>query len=248
MSDPFTYYVCALTAVFITGLSKGGFAGIGVLAMPLLSLSVDPLMAAGIMLPILIVQDFHAVTAFRRHFDATVLKVMLPGMAAGVLTGFAFAEIVNTTLVLGAVGVISIIFGTQKLLNIGASNVINPGNNIIGAFLGIVSGFTSQIAHAGAPPYQLWVLPKQLPRDTLVGTTAICFTALNLMKVPAFIALGQLSATNLTYSLYLLPFALLSTFIGTKIVKKIEPDRFYFFIYFCLVVLGFKLVFEAIAS
>ena len=38
---------------------------------------------------------------------------------------------------------------------------------------GVASGFTSQIAHAGQPPYQIWVLPRGLDRDTLVGTTAI---------------------------------------------------------------------------
>jgi len=57
-----------------------------------------------------------------------------------------------------------------------------------------IAGFTSQIAHAGAPPFQLWVLPRRLPRDVLVGTSAVYFASINWIKVPAFAALGRVDA------------------------------------------------------
>ena len=40
---------------------------------------------------------------------------------------------------------------------------------------GATAGFTSQIAHAGGPPFQIYVLPRRLPRDTFIGTSAIFF-------------------------------------------------------------------------
>ena len=39
-----------------------------------------------------------------------------------------------------------------------------------GVFWGALSGFTSTLAQAGAPPFQVFVLPQRLPKLTLVGT------------------------------------------------------------------------------
>jgi hypothetical protein len=55
------YYVCAAVAVIISGLAKGGFAGIGALAMPVMAMGVDPVAGATILLPVLIVQDVTSV-------------------------------------------------------------------------------------------------------------------------------------------------------------------------------------------
>ena len=48
-----------------------------------------------------------------------------------------------------------------------------------GLFWGAVCGFTSMIAHAGGPPFQVYVLPQRLARDVFVGTGAVLFAAVN---------------------------------------------------------------------
>ena len=55
ISDPL-FYLLAIPAVTFLGLGKGGFAGLGIVAAPLLALVMPPLQAAAILLPILIVQ------------------------------------------------------------------------------------------------------------------------------------------------------------------------------------------------
>jgi len=57
MIDNPLFWLTAVIAVIITGISKGGFGGVGLLAVPLMALTISPLQAAGIMLPILIVMD-----------------------------------------------------------------------------------------------------------------------------------------------------------------------------------------------
>ena len=55
LSDP-AFYIAAIPAVILVGLSKGGFGGaMALLGVPLLSLVVSPVQAAAILLPILIV-------------------------------------------------------------------------------------------------------------------------------------------------------------------------------------------------
>ena len=58
ITDPY-FYVIAVPAVLLVGIAKGGFAGtIGSITVPLMSLAVDPVTAAAILLPILCVMDY----------------------------------------------------------------------------------------------------------------------------------------------------------------------------------------------
>lgn len=52
------FLLFALPAIFLTGLSKGGFGGaLGGIAVPLLALAISPKQAAAVMLPILCLAD-----------------------------------------------------------------------------------------------------------------------------------------------------------------------------------------------
>lgn len=250
MDISLTYIVCAAIAVILSGLAKGGFAGVGSLAMPILALAVDPVRGAAILLPILILQDSVGVWAFRKTWDRRILVVMLPGMALGVALGWYFAAQVPADAVLGVLGVISILFGLQRLWVERRGAIVLPSSapDWVGTVLGVATGFTSQIAHAGAPPFQMWVLPKQLPRDVLVGTSAIAFAILNWMKVPAYAALGQFTRENLLATAALAPLAIGATFAGVVLVRRIDAARFYTLIYGLMVALGVKLLADAVVG
>ena len=243
------FYAIAIPAVFLIGLAKGGFAGMGALSLPMLAFVVDPVRAAAILLPILIAQDVVGVWAFRRSVDWRVLGWMLPGALLGIWLGYAFAASVPPLGVMAAVGLISMIFGAYRLW-VARHAVPKPGGRApewLGSLFGIASGFTSQIAHAGQPPFQLWVLPRGLPRDMLVGTTALFFGAINWLKVPAYAALGQFTPANLLTAAALMPVAVASTFAGVWLVRRVAPERFYTAIYWLMILVGGVLIWEAVA-
>src|SRR5687767_7673302 len=133
--------------------------------MPLLALVISPVQAAAIVLPVLIVQDVVGVSAFRRNLDRDVLKLLIPWAAVGIVAGYLLAAKVSATVVLGVLGAISILFAAYRLWISRGGRVQAPVNAppALGVALGIATGFTSQIAHAGQPPFQMWVLPKALP-------------------------------------------------------------------------------------
>jgi uncharacterized membrane protein YfcA len=114
ITDPW-FYALAAPAVILLGLAKGGFAGIGVIAVPLMALAVSPVLAASITLPILIVQDVVSVWAFRKTWDRAILMLMLPSAAVGIFVGFALAAFVKPGAVELAVGAISVVFAVQRL-------------------------------------------------------------------------------------------------------------------------------------
>ena len=108
LTDPF-FYAVAVPAVILLGLAKGGFAGIGVIAVPLMALAISPVLAASITLPILIVQDVVSVWAFRKTWDGKVLALMLPSAAAGIWLGYALAAFVKPGAVELAVGAVAVV-------------------------------------------------------------------------------------------------------------------------------------------
>jgi len=147
-----------------------------------------------------------------------------------------------------AVGAISVTFALQRLW-VGRANAppveARPeGVPWRGVLAGMASGFTSQISHAGAPPFQMYVLPKRLPRDTFIGTSSLFFAAVNWMKVPAYLALGQFTRASLTASAVLLPLAVASTWAGVWLVRRVPAALFYRLIYGLLIVVGTKLAWD----
>lgn len=237
-----------MPAVALIGLSKGGFAGLGALSLPMIAFATDPVRAAAILLPILIVQDAVSVWAFRRSIDRFVLGWTLAGAVVGIVLGYWFAASVSSDAVLAMVGAISMLFGAYRLWRDRHGQPApskSPG--WVGSLFGIASGFTSQIAHAGQPPWQLWVVPRRLSRDMLVGTTAVYFAAVNWIKVPAYIALGQFSRANLLTAAALLPVAIASTFAGVWLVRRVAAERFYAAIYWLMIAVGGVLMWKAVA-
>ncbi len=244
------FFAFAIPAVILIGLAKGGFSGLGALGTPLIALGMDPVRGAAILLPILIVQDVVSVAAFRKSWDGKVLAVMLPGAIVGVALGYAFAASVSERAILAALGAVSILFGAYRLWaergHIVAASSRSPA--WVGSLFGIATGFTSQIAHAGGPPFQMWVMPRRLPRDVFVGTTAIFFAVLNWIKVPAYIALGQFTRDNLFAALVLLPVAVLASLFGVWLVRRVPVERFYTIVYVLMIVAGAKLLWDGVVG
>jgi uncharacterized protein len=242
-TDPLFYAVASL-AVILVGFAKGGFAGLGAASMPMLVLVMDPLPAAAMLLPILLLQDVVSVWSFRKEFDAVTLKLMLPGAVIGIVCGWLLATIVPADMVRGLVGLISLLFGANRLLDARGKGIRIPPTlpGWIGTLCGGLAGFTSQIAHAGGPPFQVWALNRNFTHTVFIGTSSIFFAAINWLKVPAYAALGQFTWANMQLSLVFLPLALASTLGGVWFVRRISPARFNTAISVLMVLVGLELL------
>jgi uncharacterized membrane protein YfcA len=223
-TDP-AFLLAAFGAVLLIGLAKGGFAGIGMAATPLLALAVPPLQAVAILLPILLVQDVVSVWWYRRDWDAWNLKVLLPGAGIGVCLAWALAYVVSDDIVRLAIGLIGVVFTLRVWF--GNPSAVEQPSAASGMFWGAGAGFTSTIAQAGTPPFQVHMLPQHLDKMTLVGTTTMFFAAVNVMKVVPYFALGQFSGDTFFISAVLLPLAIATNFLGFWLVRKTPTGLFY---------------------
>lgn len=246
-TDPW-FLLAACIAVILIGLAKGGFSGLGALATPVLALATGPVQAAAILLPLLIASDVVSVWSFRRDWNRRIIAIMLPGALLGIALGWLIAARLPVAAIMAALGLISVGFGVWRLWVERGGRMPAPtrASPLAGAAFGVATGFTSQIAHAGGPPFQIWVTPQRLPHTEYVGTNAILFAIVNWAKVPAYIALGEFGAANLTASAALAPLAIASTLAGVWLVRRVHGARFYTIVYLLMIGLGIKLLIDAV--
>jgi len=246
---PLAFYPVAAVAILITGIAKGGFGvGSGGLAVPIMSVFIAPPEAAGIMLPILCAMDLFGVHAYRGRWSRAHLKIMLPGALVGIgLGAVAFGALpVNGIRLL--LGLIAVTFALNKWFRVTerlAARMAKPGP-AAGAFWGAASGFTSTLAHAGGPPFAVYMLPQQLDKTALVATSVVFFLIVNYVKLVPYYFLGQLNIGNLAVALLFAPLAPLGIRLGVWMHRAVSERAFYQVSYALLFATGVKLVWDAV--
>lgn len=243
ITDPF-FYLVAIPAVLLLGISKSGFgAGFGSLAVPLMALAVTVPQAAAMLMPVLLVMDLLGLHAFRRHFDWKLIRFLVPFGLVGTVIGTLMFRWLDSRLVAGIVGIFTLLFLAQRLLfPPGPGSPYPP--RWLGAILTVTAGFTSFVAHAGGPPVNAYVIPMRLPPLVFTATLSVFFFVVNLSKWAPYAWLGLLDLRNMTTSLALLPFAPIGVLVGVRIAHRINAALFYRLVYLGMLLTGAKLVWD----
>src|SRR5690606_31248649 len=99
------------------------------------------------------------------------LAIMLPGAFLGVAIGWLTAAVVTESQVRLIVGIITLLFFVRWVLDKLVTGERVASHKPVKGFLwGSVSGFTSFVAHAGGPPYQIYALPLRHDPKLYTGT------------------------------------------------------------------------------
>jgi uncharacterized protein len=213
-----------------------------------MSLSVPPMQAAAIILPTVLAQDALTVWIYRRDWSAWNLKIMIPSMAVGVAVGWLFAASLSAAHVRLAIGLIAGAFVLRHWLGTRFDRLAPKPDLRTGVIFGTIGGFTTMLANAGGPAWQMHVLPQRLDKLTYVGTFAVLFAASNLFKIPAYGALGQLTAENLTIGLILLPAAVAANYAGIWLVRRTPTELFYRIAYVLMFLISIELIRGAVVE
>ena len=250
ITDPF-FYLCAIPAVLIFGMAKGGFGGgIAVISVPLMALAISPVKAAAILLPLLLAMDAVALWSFRGQWHRQNLRIMLPAATAGIVIGALFFHYLSEDAVRILIGLISLAFCLDYLLKTlkRDDGPAQPPNVIKGSIWSAIAGFTSFGIHAGGPPASIYLLPQKLEKTLLMGTFAVFFAVVNIVKVIPYAWLGQFDHSNLMTSLVLLPAAPIGVRLGYFLLHRVNQERIYQLCYFFLGVAGIKLLYDGIQN
>ncbi len=241
--------IVAALAALMVGLSKGGLSLLGAVAVPMMALVMSPVKAAALLLPIFVVSDWVGLWSYRTEFDRRNLTILALSGICGVTLGWATASLISERVVGLIIGVIGVI-GVGFTLNIWRlrNRTLQPRRADVprGVFWGTLMGFSSFVSHSGGPPYQVYVLPQQLPKTVYAGTTTILFAIINAVKLVPYWALGQLSFANLRTSLWLMPIAIGGTLAGVRLVRVMPQQLYYAAVQWLLLLVSLKLIYDGL--
>lgn len=238
------FWTLGVIAAFCTGLSKGGMPGFSMLAVPVLALVISPVTAAGLLLPVFLFSDIFGVWAYRKEYRRDLLKIALVGSLIGCGIGWYTAGTVSDNFVRAIVGVIGCAFALNYLLRRKSDAPPRQPTWGRGIFWTTVAGFTSFVSHAGAPPWQVWVMPLGLTKLAFAGTTTIVFAMMNITKILPYYMLGQFAPQNMSVAAMLLAPAVFGVFVGFRLTKVL-PDKVYFgLVTWALLFISIKLIWD----
>ena len=238
------FWIAAGIAAALVGMSKGGVPVVGMLGVPVLALVINPVMAAGLLLPVYVVSDIFGLYAYRHAWDGRVLAIVVPGAVVGIAVGWATASVVPEAAVTLLVGVIGLAFALNILLRKPAVVAPKRAEVAPGLFWGALAGFTSFVSHAGAPPYQVYTLPLGMAKAVFAGTTTIAFAVINAVKLVPYYALGQLNPGNLKVAAVLALPAVIAVFAGVRLVQLMPERLFFRMVTWALALISVKLIWD----
>ncbi len=239
------FLISVVPAIILYGIAKSGLGGsISLISVPLMTVVMPLNQALAVILPILIFSDIIAVYRFRREFDFSTLKLIVPFAALGIIIGSFTFKYFSEDLLKLIVGIMGFLFAGHYFLFKKEKKIPAKKNFLKGAIFSSIAGFSSFCVHAGGTPTSIYLLPLRLKKEIYVGTRIIFFTFVNLIKLPLYIYLSMMNFDTLYQSALLLPLAITGIFIGYKLLKIIDENLFYNIIYALILVSSTKLLID----
>jgi uncharacterized protein len=222
----------ALAAV-IVGLSKTALPGAALVATPIFALIVTGRAIPGTTLPVLLAADLFAVSWYRRHTRWDMLRPLMASTAVGFAAGVAFFAVVGsaTRPIEVVIGVIILSMSAIQTWRMIRRQHAKAPTAFAAAVYGTGGGFTTFVANAAGPVMNTYLVRLGLRKVEMVGTSAWFYFAVNVAKVPVYLALGKWShggrfftAEGLAFDAAVLPAMIVGVYGGKAMLHKL-PER-----------------------
>lgn len=239
------FFALAVPAVIFAGISKGGFgSGAAFASASILALVIEPGLALGVMLPLLMLIDVSTLRPYWRRWSTPDAWLLILGGMPGVALGVWLYTLVDDNALRVLIGAISLGFVVWSMAQ-RLGRIRPPPQDLprwAGALAGVVTGFTSFVSHAGGPPAAVWLLSRRLDKTGFQATTVIVFWAINIAKFVPYAFLGLFTAQTLLIDLLLAPFALLGAWLGVRAHRLVPEAAFFAVTYVLLGLTGARLI------
>lgn len=230
-------------AAFVTGFSKSGMPGIGILIPLLAAMAMPARVSTGFILPVLIEGDCIAVAYWRRKAAWQSLLRILPWAAVGIVGGYFLLGALSDALFKPLLGGMILAIVGLDLARRAMKVELRAENHVLAIAAGVLAGVLTMLANAAGPIMTVYLLSMDMDKNEFVGTSAWFYFIINLFKLPFSIALGLVTWETLKINLFLLPLVALGSFVGVIVMKKLPQKAFNIIAQILAVVGGVKLLF-----
>jgi uncharacterized membrane protein YfcA len=222
-------WILLALGALVTGLSKTGIAGLGVLSVALFANALPARASTGALLPLLLCADVFGVAFFRKHASWPHLFKLFPWVVIGVVGGYFALDKISNAQVQRLIGgiilaMVALHVWRQRKADQIAAGI--PHTWWFGAIMGMLAGFNTMVANAAGPITVLYFLALGLPKLVFIGTGAWFYMLVNAFKVPFSIRLGLINAQSLLLDAALLIPMIPGALLGPVILKQLNQRAF----------------------
>ena len=222
-------WILLALGALVTGLSKTGIAGLGVLSVALFANALPARASTGALLPLLLCADVFGVAFFRKHASWPHLFKLFPWVIIGVVGGYFALDKISNAQVRRLIGgiilaMVALHVWRQRQADRIAAGI--PHTWWFGAIMGMLAGFNTMVANAAGPVTVLYFLALGLPKLVFIGTGAWFYMLVNAFKVPFSIRLGLINAQSLLLDAALLIPMIPGALLGPVILKQLNQRAF----------------------
>lgn len=220
--------ILLLISALITGMTKTGITGLGLISIPLMALAFGARESTGVLLPMLVMADVLAVIYYHRSANWKIILKILPAAIIGVGIGAITGNIISAEsfrILLSAIVIAMVAIMIVRDLSKRSDTV--PESKWFAWIMGLIGGFGTMIGNAAGPVFAVYLLAMKLPKREFIGTGAWFFLIVNVFKIPFHIFVWEtISWTTFQYNLLSLPVIIVGSLVGVRLVK-LFPEKIY---------------------
>ncbi len=220
-----------LGVALLTGMSKTGVHGAGMLSVPLLAVVFGGQISSGVLLPMLIMADVFGVWYYHRHASWQHLKILFPWAAVGVVLGTILGKYIDDSIfkvIMASTILVSVVIMIW-LERLSPDRI--PKQKSFAIATGVAGGFTSMVGNLAGSVMSVYLLSVRLPKNAFIGTTAWFFLVVNWFKVPFHVfSWKTISWNTVLLDLLTLPVILLGAWLGILLVRQLSDTLYRWFI------------------
>lgn len=236
-------WVYLAVAGLLIGMMRAGFGGgIGVVAAPMLALTMPAKSTLGVVLPLTLAADLISVKYYWGHWVTPLVRALAPGCIAGIGVGWFLLDLIPEDVFRRLLGGTAIVFALIQPVRERLVALVKEPGHLAGATIGVATGVVSTLLHSGGVVLMLFLIPQGLTGRRFVGTAFLVGVIINIFKLIPYLNLGILSGTTLRTAYEMLPFLIIGALLGILLNHRLSVVWFNWVVLVLVLVVGLRLV------
>ena len=212
--------IIVLLAAFVRSASGFGYA---LLATPMLTLVMEAKSVVVLNTILGLFTNIIVLYHMKRYIDFRRAALIGLGAVAGIPLGAYLLSTLDSSVIKLAIAIVVIPFSFILLTDHSHRFQRDTLGCIVAGFF---SGVTGASTGLGGPPVVLFLLNQGMVKERFIGTLAAYFLFRSIVTLGAFSSLGIVTTDILTKAVLLLPALWLGSYLGVKMVPRINTVFF----------------------
>lgn len=228
MSGGVATFIWGGLSAICMGFSKTGVPGASILAVVLMAQAFpyNAAFSVGALMPVILVGDVFAVSYYARYTSWDRLIRLFPSVMLGLIAGAVLLFYVRGNDLRPILGVLVVGMFLLELYRRRYSNGLFVHTWWFVWLAGAIAGFATMVGNAAGPIMTMYLLSQNLPKDRFMGTVAVFFFTVNLIKTVPMAANHMITLETFQFAGYAVPMTLIGLAGGRWVFQRISQSTF----------------------